>query len=287
MKVGYNGSVILAEEAVVGVFDHGFLYGMGLFETFRTYRGRPHLLEGHLRRLADGCEVLRIRYTPDAAQIEGWLAGVMEANGLADAYVRLTVSAGDGGLGLPLGDYEQPNVWLLVKPLPPTPPQLYETGRELRLLRTLRNTPEGNIRLKSLHYMNNIIAKQELQLAGAAPGAEGLLLSKEGWLTEGIVSNLFFVRNGIICTPALSTGILPGVTRAHVLHLAQQAGFRIEEGLYQWEELLGADEVWVTNSIQELVPITSLADLAGNTVKVGDGTAGPTLRRLLELYRSF
>ncbi|EFM10860.1 aminotransferase class IV [Paenibacillus curdlanolyticus YK9] len=287
MKVGYNGSVIHAEEAVVGVFDHGFLYGMGLFETFRTYGGRPHLLDAHLQRLREGCEALRIRYSPDPSQIESWLVAVMKANELTDAYVRLTVSAGDGGLGLPAGDYEQPNVWLLVKPLPPTAPQLYETGRELRLLRTIRNTPEGDIRLKSLHYMNNIIAKQELQLSGASPGAEGLLLSKEGWLTEGIVSNLFFVRNGIICTPSLLTGILPGVTRAHVLTLAEQAGFVIEEGLYRWDELLDADEVWVTNSIQELVPVTSLADGAGNCAPIGDGTAGPVLRKLLKLYRSF
>ncbi|WP_127534432.1 aminotransferase class IV [Paenibacillus kobensis] len=286
MKVGYNGSVIEAEKAVVGVFDHGFLYGMGLFETFRTYGGHAHKLNRHLRRLAEGCEALHIHYSPDEAQIRSWLSDVMAANGLTEAYVRMTVSAGDEGLGLPTGDYTSPHVWLLVKPLPETAASVYEQGRELRLLRTVRNSPEGDIRLKSLHYMNNIIAKRELQRSGAAPGAEGLLLTKEGWLSEGIVSNLFFVRDGKLCTPSLATGILPGITRELVLELAAEAGLAAEEGLYGWDELLQADEVWVTSSIQELVPVTTLTDADGQSVTVGSGCAGSVHRLLHECYRA-
>ncbi|GFN33814.1 aminotransferase class IV [Paenibacillus xylaniclasticus] len=286
MKVGYNGSVIEAEKAVVSVFDHGFLYGMGLFETFRTYGGQAHKLNRHLARLTAGCEALHIRYLPDEAHVRSWLSDVMKANGLEEAYVRLTVSAGDEGLGLPHGDYTNPQLWLTVKPLPEMPPSVYDQGRELRLLRTVRNSPEGDTRLKSLHYMNNIIAKRELQRTGAAPGAEGLLLTKEGWLSEGIVSNLFFVRNGKLYTPSLATGILPGITRELVLELAAQSGIAAEEGLYSWEQLIQADEVWVTSSIQELVPVTTLTDMDGQSVIVGSGRAGRLHRLLLERYRA-
>jgi len=286
MRVGYNGSVIEAEKAVVGVFDHGFLYGMGLFETFRTYGGHAHRLDRHLRRLAEGCAALHIRYSPDEAHIRSWLSDVMAANGLAEAYVRMTVSAGDEGLGLPVGDYAHPHVWLLVKPLPDTPSSVYEQGRELRLLRTVRNSPEGDIRLKSLHYMNNIIAKRELQRSGASHGAEGLMLTREGRLAEGIVSNLFFVRGGVICTPALATGILPGITRELVLELAAQAGFPVEEGLYGWDELLQAEEAWITSSIQELVPIATLTDTEGRSFAVGSGRAGTVHRQLYRMYRA-
>jgi 4-amino-4-deoxychorismate lyase len=285
MKVGYNGSVIEAEKAVVGVFDHGFLYGLGLFETFRTYGGQPHLLGRHLRRLTEGCRALQIAYTPDEQAIRDWLVQVMEANDLPDAYVRMTVSAGDEGLGLPTGTYGRPNVWLLVKQLPAALPSVYEQGRELRLLQTVRNTPEGDIRLKSLHYMNNIIAKQELLRVGASTGAEGLLLTKEGYLSEGIVSNLFFVRDNRVCTPSLDAGILPGITRERVMELAAGAGYSVEEGLYRWEDLLAAKEVWITSSIQELVPITTLTDSNGNAYRVGSGQAGPIHRQLLADYR--
>lgn len=285
MMVGYNGSVIEAEKAVVGVFDHGFLYGLGLFETFRTYGGHPHLLDRHLRRLAEGCQALQIAYTPHEHEIRDWLAQVMEANDLTDAYVRMTVSAGEEGLGLPTGAYGRPNVWLLVKELPVTPPSVYEQGRELRLLQTVRNTPEGDIRLKSLHYMNNIIAKQELLRANASTGAEGLLLTKEGYLSEGIVSNLFFVRHDRVCTPSLDAGILPGITRERVMELAAAAGYRVEEGLYRWGDLMEAEEVWITSSIQELIPITTLIDSNGNSCRVGSGQAGRIHHQLLTSYR--
>ncbi|UVI30387.1 aminotransferase class IV [Paenibacillus spongiae] len=285
--VGWNGSIKRAEETVISVNDHGFLYGMGLFETFRTYNGKPWLLERHLERLMAGCHELGIGYEADADAIRTWLAQLMEANGLQEAYVRLTVTAGEAGLGLPQSDYANPNAVLLVKPLPEPSERLYREGKELALLKTCRNTPEGNIRFKSLHYMNNIMAKRELQGIGASSGAEGLMLTREGWLSEGIVSNLFFACDGIVHTPSLETGILPGITRQYVMELARSAdpGLDVAEGFYGWEDLIQADEVWVTNSIQELVPITSLRDRDGQTAKVGSGLAGPVTRQLLSAYR--
>lgn len=312
MKVALGGVVMDAGQAVISIYDHGFLYGLGLFETFRTYGGRAYLLERHLRRLEAGCLSLGIRYKADQTALEASIAKLLQANELKDGYVRLTVTAGDGGLGLPVGDYEQPQELILMKALPPYQAALYEHGRELRLLHTKRNTPEGEIRLKSLHYMNNIIAKRELTASDASPGAEGLMLSGDGLLTEGIVSNLFFAQDGIIRTPAVDTGILPGITRERVLELARAAGFQAEEGHYSWNQLLGADEIWLTGSVQELVPVTRLSGTDGTQVQVGKGAgagigvgyesarnaarleaeaeagtaAGPITRQLLKAYRS-
>lgn len=285
MKVTLNGIVMDASKAVISVYDHGFLYGMGLFETFRTYGGKPFMLDRHLRRLMGSCQELAIRWEADAAVLNGWTQELLRQNELSDGYFRLTVSAGEAELGLPAEDYMNPNVLLLVKPLAALQPIVELPGKELRLLKTRRNTPEGAVRSKSLHYMNNIIAKRELLSCGASAGAEGLMLSEGGWLAEGIVSNLFFAVDGVIYTPAIETGILPGITRELVLELAEEDGFHVKEGLYSWEQLMRADEIWMTNSIQELVPVTLLTGLDGQTKAVGTGSAGEITKRLLSLYR--
>lgn len=285
MKVGLNGSIMEASEAVISVYDHGFLYGLGLFETFRTYGGRPFLLERHLRRLQEGCEQLGIRYRGEQGEIERQVEELLAVNGLTDGYVRLTVSAGIGELGLPAGDYERPTELLLVKALPPAGDSVPMRGRELRLLWTRRNTPEGEVRFKSLHYMNNIMAKRELLASSPPAGTEGLMLTAEGWLAEGIVSNLFFAKDGVVYTPSIDTGILPGITRQRVLELADAAGLRTEEGRYTWAELAGADEIWMTNSIQELIPIGALTDRDGGRIVISGGVAGGVTDKLLSLYR--
>ncbi|MBH5320674.1 aminotransferase class IV [Paenibacillus sp. GSMTC-2017] len=297
MKVGLNGSIVESSEAVISVYDHGFLYGLGLFETFRTYGGRSYLLERHMERLLSGCAQLGIEFSMSVSEIEDWVARLLEENGLPDGYVRLTVSAGEAALGLPTGDYEHPTSLLLVKELPVVQDDVHFQGRELRLLHIKRNTPEGSIRFKSLHYMNNTLAKRELlglsdivtgnngYIAPMA-GAEGLMLTEAGWLTEGIVSNLFFVSDGVVRTPSIDTGILPGVTRQRVLELAADAGYRTEEGLYPWETLLRSEEIWMTNSIQELVPITTLTDTTFQQTIISDGKAGEVTRKLLSLYRA-
>ncbi|WP_246608419.1 aminotransferase class IV [Paenibacillus agaridevorans] len=341
MKIWLNGSIVDGGEAVISVYDHGFLYGLGLFETFRTYGGVPYLLERHLDRLRGGCMELGIPFAMEADELRREITLLLAANGLADGYIRLTVSAGVGELGLPAGDYNAPTVLILAKSLPVVGADALRRGRELRLLRTRRNSPEGKVRFKSLHYMNNIIAKREMlglmqerepqsfhlqqqvvqqpeepsndqkqhrpdqvqesgnerslvssrdrtvQVASLpSPGAEGLMLSRDGWLTEGIVSNLFFLRQGVIYTPCIETGILPGVTRARVIELARDTGYEVEEGLYTWEQLLEAEEVWLTNSIQELVPVTRLSDWDGLERKVGIGEAGALTLELLDMYRS-
>ncbi|GGG07828.1 4-amino-4-deoxychorismate lyase [Paenibacillus albidus] len=283
--IGLNGGVVDARTPVVSALDHGFLYGMGLFETFRTYKGSPFLLERHVKRLADGCRQLGIPFVPDLEYLKSWITAVMEANRLEEAYVRYTVTAGEDILGLPAGDYHTPTHLLYIKALPVVPDTLYTQGRPLQLLLTRRNTPEGPLRLKSLHYMNNILAKRELSgYASAAYGAEGLMLTAGEAIAEGIVSNIFFVKDAVLCTPDLSTGILPGITREMVLELALAAGIRVEEGIYGWEQLKHADEVFMTNSVQEIVPVTTLWQ-EDHQWLVSEGRCGPLTGQLIHLYR--
>ncbi|MGM1050467.1 MAG: aminotransferase class IV [Bacillota bacterium] len=285
--MGVDGRVVDTAEAVVSVMDHGLLYGMGLFETFRTYQGEPFLLERHLSRLADSCKMLGIAYNPNPERLREWILQLMSANELEDAYIRYTITAGVEALGLPAGDYTNPTELVYIKPLPVLPDSLYKKGRALQLLSTPRNTPETAVRLKSLHYMNNIMAKRELQSYPDAVHlqAEGLMLTGNGDLAEGIVSNIFFIKDGKLYTPDVDTGILPGITRAFVLELANHLGIPAEEGRYTWDVLTYADEIFTTGSVQELVPVTSLLRHGEENAVVGSGFVGPITENLLKTYR--
>ncbi|MBW5449006.1 aminodeoxychorismate lyase [Cohnella sp. CFH 77786] len=286
MNVLRNGQVIDSKEAVISAFDHGFLYGMGLFETFRTYGGRPWLLERHAARLAEGCRQLGIDYSPDAERMRDGIARLLSANGMEDAYIRWSVSAGEGIVGLPSGPYEAPVEIVYAKELAADTPRT-RAGKTLRLLRLRRSSPEGEVRLKSFHYMNNIVAKRELAAAGASPAVEGLFLDADGNVCEGIVSNVFWLSAGSLYTPSLETGPLPGITRAFVLEMAASSGYPVREGGYRFEELAAAEEVFLTNSIQEIVPVTELEDEYGQTVRrFASGDAGSLTREWMALYRN-
>lgn len=283
--IGLNQAVIAAQDARVSVMDHGLMYGIGLFETFRTYGGEPFLLERHVERLAEGCKQLGIPYECDYVALRDWIRRVMEQNGLADAYIRYTVTAGEDILGLPAGDYRKPNQLLYIKALPPFPDRLYTEGKLLQLLALRRNTPEGPVRMKSLHYMNNILAKRELATyASAAEGAEGLMLTSLDQIAEGIVSNVFWVRDKVLYTPGLNTGILPGITREMVIELAESAGISLEEGLYSWEQLRAADEIFLTNSVQGVVPVKAVCG-GDRRDRIGAGSCGPLTGEIIKLYR--
>jgi 4-amino-4-deoxychorismate lyase len=284
MIISINGKLMDEKNAVVSVYDHGFLYGLGLFETFRTYNKEPFLLPAHIGRLTDGCRELGIGYEPNLVRIQKLISELLYANHLEDAYIRYSISAGVEALGLPSGDYQHPTEIIYIKPLPPRDEKTYLQGKSLQLLKLPRNTPEGLYRFKSFHYMNNILAKRELQQYDWAVGAEGLMLTEEGYVAEGIVSNVFFIKNATCYTPSLDTGILPGITRAYVLQLAQKQQIPIRDGLYRWEDLAEADEVFLVNSIQEIVPVTTLYTPSGQAFSVGTGSVGPITRQLSQLY---
>ena len=285
--VGLNGAIVEEDKAVISILDHGFLYGIGLFETFRTYGGVPFLLKQHLERLSEACEQLGIIVQLDSEFIIAHIRELLNANGLQDGYVRFSVSAGSQPLGLPTEDYEQPNIIVYVKSLPST--GMLE-GKALQVLRLRRNTPEGQYRTKSFHYMNNILAKREMSAYAWAKHAEGLFLDQEGNIAEGIVSNLFFVRDGVLYTPSIDIGILPGITRAHVLQLAKQEDIRVVEGKFPLKQLCEAEEIFITNSIQELISIQVIYNEQGEQVWLvrsgsGSGSCSCT-ERLKTAYRS-
>ncbi|MFB5679103.1 aminotransferase class IV [Paenibacillus terreus] len=284
--IGMNGALTDAAAAVIHVSDHGFLYGMGLFETFRTYNGQPFLLDRHLRRMSEGCRMLDIPFEADEKGLAELISSLMEANELEDAYIRYTVSAGEEAFGLPAGGYSRPNHVLFARALPALSPNPAQRSKALYLLRTRRSTPESGVRLKSLHYMNNIMAKRELaEYEGAVPlPAEGLMLTADGFLCEGIVSNVFLVKDEVLYTPELSTGALGGITREFVLELVRSSGIHALEGLYTWNDLIEADEVFLTGSVQEISPVTRLVEPHGEVRQIGNGKYGPITSLLLKAY---
>lgn len=251
MKIYFNGEYLNDFEVKISPFDHGFLYGIGVFETFRMYNGHPFLLFDHLNRLRHSLNELNIEWNMSNEEIRDILVQLVEMNNLKDAYIRLNVSAGDGEIGLYTGMYQKPNTIIFVKAMPLS----NVTEKEGVILRTPRNSPEGKERLKSHHYLNNIIGKKEI---GNSPSLEGIFLTKEGYISEGIVSNIFFIKKGKMYTPHIDTGILNGITRQFVLHWSNINGMMYEEGFYSEEELIGSDEIFITNSIQEIIPITAI-----------------------------
>lgn len=280
MIIDVNGRLMKAEEAKVSVYDHGFMYGIGLFETFRTYGGKPFLLTKHLERLNKGCREIGIVCKTAEDDWEKRIQALLRANKLVDAYFRISVSAGIDVLGLPEDEYKQPEEIIYVKPLPQTKPVQHKV---LRKLHTLRNSPESLMRHKSFHFMNNVLAKRELANQPGSKGAEGLFLNSDGNICEGIVSNVFFVKNNMVHTPSVDTGCLPGITRQFVIQLASGAGIQVEEGRYDWNQLLSADEIFLTNSIQEIIPVTIVEDVY-DAISV-HFEKGPLTNELMKLYR--
>ncbi|GIO10364.1 4-amino-4-deoxychorismate lyase [Brevibacillus reuszeri] len=274
MHVYVNGTICPAQEATVSVLDHGFLYGIGLFETLRVYDGKLFLWNDHYARLSSGLLALQIRPAWSKEELEEAIQRTVNANDLRDAYVRLSVTAGAEGVGLVADGYEQPSLFVFAKPVaaladPPQP-------KKLQTLSLARQTAEGLTRFKSHNYLNNALAKQEI---GAKPDVEGLFLTHDGYLAEGIVSNLFWIKDGSLFTPSLDTGILDGVTRQHVMMLAKQLSIPIVEGRFRREELLQADEIFVTNSVQEIVPVSEIDGHAALSVY------GKFTRELHRAYR--
>jgi 4-amino-4-deoxychorismate lyase len=252
MKVFINGTIVQDKEAVISVFDHGFLYGVALFETMRAYQERIFLFDEHYARLKSSADAYGIALTYSQEELLKHILATIQANELGDAYVRVTVSSGVEGLGLIGQTYFAPSWVIMVKPIVPM-----SSNKSLTILQLRRSTPDTEPRAKSTSFVNNVLAKKELEKRNQAD-REGIFLNREEQLVEGIVSNLFFVRQGKLYTPHTATGLLPGVTRECVLRLAQELGIPTEEGFYQVSDLLGSEEVLLTNSIQEIVPVDAI-----------------------------
>lgn len=252
MFIHIDGRLVRKNEAVISPFDHGYLYGVGLFETLRVYRGHPFLLLDHIERLRTGLRLIGIEHDWSLDDWKTAIAELLHANGYDSAYIRINVSAGQAELGLTAEPYKQSTTIIFSKPLSRSEPFLEKEGV---VLRTKRNTPEASFRLKSHHFLNNVLAKREI---GNAPNREGIFLDERGHVAEGIVSNLFWVKGGVVYTPSLQTGILNGVTRQFVCCLLKQKGIEVKEGFFPVEHLYAAEEAFMTNSIQEIVPFATI-----------------------------
>ncbi|KYD05596.1 Aminodeoxychorismate lyase [Bacillus atrophaeus] len=274
MIIYLNGQFIEEKEASLSPFDHGFLYGIGVFETFRLYEGRPFLIEWHLERLERATKDLQIKHRITKDELTDMLDNLLRLNHIEDgnARVRLNISAGVSTKGFTAQTYENPTVLCFVNPLNPENLPVQKEGKVLTIR---RNTPEGQFRLKSHHYLNNMYAKQEL---GNDPRYEGIFLTEDCAVAEGIISNIFWSKGKCIYTPSLDTGILDGVTRRFVIEKMEKLGAEVKTGRFRLESLLTADEAWMTNSVLEIVPFSKIEETAF------PGVSGEMTGFLQELY---
>jgi branched-chain amino acid aminotransferase len=274
MYIYLNGTLVPEHEAVVSVYDHGFLYGDGIYETMRSYGGVVFMLDEHLGRLERSASLIGLTLPLDGDALGAAIHETLRANQMVDAYVRITVSRGEGPLGLDPALCAQPTVVILTGRIKPYPPEFYDGGVPVIVAGTRRNLKEAlDPRIKSLNFLNNILAKREALESGAF---EALMLNHEGFVAEGTVSNVFLVARDVVCTPSLECGILDGITRGHVMALAREAGFDVVEGKFTRGMLLGAEEVFLTNTSMEVMPVGQV-----------DGTAcqvGPVAQKLREAY---
>ncbi|PGT90930.1 MULTISPECIES: aminodeoxychorismate lyase [Bacillaceae] len=273
MYIYSNSQFIKDSEATISPFDHGFLYGLGVFETFRIYKGFPFLLYDHLARLQQAVDELGILYRIDYEEMYEMIQELLKINNCQneDVTVRLNISAGIGEVGKLLQDYHKPTIMCFIRKAP----QVNMIEKEAAILNLRRNTPEGKERLKSHHYLNNILGKRELQ---ATPNLEGIFLTEKGYVAEGIVSNIFWVKEGIVYTPSLETGILNGITRQFITKCLERLEIPLCEGFYDKEHLFGSTEVILTNSSQEIVPVKKIHE------QYFQGNDGEYSKKLTELY---
>ncbi len=270
--VSVNGSIVLPEAAKVSVYDRGFLYGDSVFETLRTYGRTPFALRQHLARLQRSASLVAIELPVSLEQLERELLLALEAAGEQESYVRLMITRGQGELGLAPSEAEALRV-ILVEPLTPPPKVQQEDGIAVSLYSARRATDATDAAgAKVGNYLMSVLALAEARRAGAA---EALILDREGQVLEGATSNVFVVKDGALVTPPISVGILPGITRAAVLALAQELGTQVRLSTLDVSALLSADEVFITSSIRELLSVVRVAEH-----RIADGKPGVLTNRL-------
>ena len=282
--VNVNGRVFDQEHAVISVFDHGFLYGEGVYETWRTYNGQPFLFDRHMRRLRNSSGMIALTVPLTDQQLDARCRETIGAAGLGkstdgDAYVRMLITRGIGELSYDLTGCPSPSIVVIVKPHVAPPPDVYERGVKVAIVPIIRNHP-GTVSplIKSNNLLNNALAMQEALKRGAF---EGVMRNYRGELAECTTSNLFIVNAGEVLTPPLDAGLLPGITREFVLEIGKNTGVPVREAVLHDADLFGADEAFLTSSTRELVPIVQVDDR-----RIGNGVPGPVTRSLLESFRS-
>lgn len=277
--VNINGQLLPKEQATVSVYDHGLLYGDGVFEGMRSYSGKVFRLQQHLDRLWESAQAiaLQIPTTKDALAAE--VNRTLHENDLKDAYIRLVVTRGSGSLGLDPNRCANPQVIIITDKIALYPEEFYREGLDLITAATIRNHPAAlSPRIKSLNYLNNIMAKLEGLRAGCV---EALMLNHKGEVAECTGDNIFIVKQGRLLTPPIDAGILEGITRNAVLELAQQHGIPCAEIPFTRHDIFVAEECFLTGSAAEVIPVVRLD---GRTL--GDGKPGPITLKLKAAFHN-
>ncbi len=281
--VNVNGRVSDQEHASISIFDHGFLYGEGVYETLRTYNGQPFLFERHMRRLRTSADMLALSVPLADAQIDARFRETMRVAGLGDgadreAYIRILVTRGIGELTYDPAATPIPSIVVIVKPNVDPPRDVFERGVKVSLVGVVRNHPGSvNPRIKSNNLLNNALAMQEAFRRG---GFEGVMRNYKGELAECTQSNLFIVKGGAALTPPIDAGLLPGITREFLFEVGAEAGIPVREAVLRDADLFGADESFLTSTTREVVPIVQVDDR-----KIGSGKPGPVTLALLDGFR--
>ncbi len=277
--VWINGELVPAEQATVSVFDHGLLYGDGVFEGMRIYSNKVFRLKEHLERLYESAKAICLTIPmPFEALVDATNLTVKE-NGLEDGYIRLLVTRGSGTLGLDPNRCGNPQVIIIVDKIMLYPTELYVNGLEIITSSVIRNHPAAlSPRIKSLNYLNNILAKLEGLQAGCV---EALMLNHKGEVAECTGDNIFVVKKNELYTPPLDAGILAGITREVVLEIADEDGIPTWEASLTKHDVYVADEVFLTGSAAEVIPVVKV-----DSRKIGDGRPGPITKRLNELFKA-
>ncbi len=279
LSIYLNGRFVPEEEAKVSVFDHGYLYGDGVFEGIRAYNGKVFRLEQHVERLFDSAKAINLKIPYTEAEIGEVVCETCRRNNLRDAYIRLVISRGKGALGLDPRNCPEPTTVCIASSITLYPPELYMSGLDVITIPTRRNIAAGvTPRIKSLNYLNNIMAKIEAAIAGVQ---EAIMLTQEGYLAECTGDNMFMVRDGVIKTPTTHLGMLQGVTRDAVIELARKRGIAVEETVLTRYDFFTAHECWLTGTAAEMIPVVKI----DNRV-IGDGRPGPVYAALLEDFRA-
>lgn len=273
-----SGEYVLKDKAKISVFDHGFLYGDGVFEGIRVYGGRVFRLEEHLQRLWESSRAIFLEIPLSRAKLKEKILETLRRNELRDAYIRLIVSRGKGDLGLDPGKCSQAELIIITDKISIYAEELYEKGLEVIIASTRRNIPSAlNCRIKSLNYLNNILAKIE---ATREEMPEAVMLNKDGYVAECTGDNIFIVKEEKLVTPPIWMGILKGITRDVVIELAQKEGITVEENIFTPFALYNSDECFLTGTAAEVIPVTRVD---GRTI--GEGVAGPVTKKIMEKFR--
>jgi branched-chain amino acid aminotransferase len=276
-QVWINGKLVEKADATISVFDHGLLYGDGVFEGIRVYAGKVFRLREHLDRLYESARHIMLEIPLTREKLSQAVLDTVQANAKQEGYIRLVVTRGAGSLGLDPGKCSNPQVIIIVDDISLYPAEFYEKGLEVVTAATIRNHPDAlSPRIKSLNYLNNILAKLEGLRAGCQ---EAIMLNHVGEIAECTGDNIFLVKNGVLRTPPLNAGILEGVTRNAVLELARSASIPTQEIPLTRHDLYTADECFLTGTAAEVVPVVKC-----DGRPIGSGRPGPITRQLRERF---